>query len=187
MEKIGFFGGCFNPPTIAHLELAKLVLKNFDLDKIVFVPMNDLYNKLDLALGEHRLNMLKLLTKDEEKLEVSDFELKENKKFYAIDAFEYIDKNYDAEKYFIMGSDNYIKMSEWKDSEKFKKYNYIILDRLHEIKISDNVKIVSNNEFSNISSSKIRKMILEKKDFNQYVLPDVYRYIKQNKLYIKED
>lgn len=187
MKKTGFFGGCFNPPTIAHLELAKLAIKNFKLDKVVFVPMNDFYEKDELLPAYHRLNMLELLTKDEKNLEITDFELKSNKKIYAIEAFEYIDKNFEGKKIFIMGSDNYIKMKNWKDSDKFEKFNYIILDRLHEIEKSKNVELVSNNKFSGISSSKVRQLLQEGQEVNEFLTVDVCQYIKSNKLYLKED
>lgn len=187
MEKIGFFGGCFNPPTKAHIGLAKLVLEKFELDKVVFVPMNDCYNKPNLISSNHRLNMLKLLTKDEKNIEINDFELKSNKRLYAINAFEFIDKNYDGKKYFIMGSDNYINMKTWKDSYKFDKYEYIILDRFHNINLKQNIKLVSNNKFSEVSSSKVRNMLLEGKNPEDLLTPDVYEYIKANRLYIKED
>ena len=36
--KIGFFGGCFNPPTIAHIELAKKAIEIAGLDKLIFIP-----------------------------------------------------------------------------------------------------------------------------------------------------
>lgn len=186
MEKIGFFGGCFNPPTKAHIGLAKLVLKELNLDKIVFVPMNDYYEKPELVSENHRIKMLELLTKDETNIIVDDFEIKLNKKIYAIDAFEYIDKKYIGEKFFIMGSDNYIKMKNWKDAHKFEKYQYIILDRLHDIDLTENIKVVSNNQFSNISSSNARKIISEGEDASDYLTQPVYRYIKDNKLYIKE-
>ena len=48
MQKIGFFGGSFNPPTYAHLEVAKTALRQLNLDKVFFVPVGNLYNKPDL-------------------------------------------------------------------------------------------------------------------------------------------
>ena len=187
MEKIGFFGGCFNPPTIAHLELAKIVLQEFDLDKIVFVPMSDFYIKKGLISQEHRYNMLKLLTKDENDLEISNFEFNCQKRLYAIDAFKMIDEMYNCEKYFIMGSDNYINIENWKNFEELKKFNYIILDRLNQIKLDKNVKILKNKVFSKMSSSQVRNYIVEGKDVSEYIAQDVYKYIKQNKLYLKNE
>lgn len=46
--KIGFFGGCFNPPTIAHIELANIAIQVAGLDKLFFVPMGNCYKKDEL-------------------------------------------------------------------------------------------------------------------------------------------
>ena len=43
--KIGFFGGAFNPPTIAHINLVKEALKEYSFDAIYFVPVNNFYKK----------------------------------------------------------------------------------------------------------------------------------------------
>ena len=43
--KLGFFGGSFNPPTIAHYNLIKQALKEYNFDKVYFVPVNDYYKK----------------------------------------------------------------------------------------------------------------------------------------------
>ena len=117
MEKIGFFGGCFNPPTNIHIKIANNLIKTKKLDKVIFVPVNDSYIKSGLISAEHRLNMIKLAIKDNNKLEVDDIETKENKKLFAVDAFELINQKYSKnyEVYFIMGSDNFEKMSKWKD------------------------------------------------------------------------
>ena len=48
MEKIGFFGGCFNPVTKAHVELIREVIEKENLDKVYFVPMGDFYENQDL-------------------------------------------------------------------------------------------------------------------------------------------
>ena len=60
MKKIGFFGGCFNPPTNMHIKIANNLIKERKLDKVVFVPMNDLYKKEGLVEAKHRYDMLKL-------------------------------------------------------------------------------------------------------------------------------
>ena len=46
--KIGFFGGSFNPPTIAHLDLVKKAIQKYQLDKVYFVPVNNFYKKEEL-------------------------------------------------------------------------------------------------------------------------------------------
>lgn len=133
MKKVGFFGGCFNPPNYIHINIANNLIKEKKLDKVVFVPVNDYYKKKDLIEAKHRYNMLKLAIKDYNNLYVDDIEIKENRLLYATDIFKIIEKSEyskDNNIFFIMGSDNYNKMPKWKDYENIKdKYNYLIIER----------------------------------------------------------
>lgn len=167
--KIGFFGGSFNPPTKAHINLAKKALNICKLDKVIFVPMGDIYEKKGLVKAEHRYNMLKIVCEKEIGLEVSDLEIKAKEKMYAIDAFKLIEKAYPYdEKYYIIGADNFINLLNWKNSkELIEKYEYIVLERKNiDIKtyIEKNLKeyikkiyIIENEEHRNCSSSLFRQ------------------------------
>ncbi|MBO4815830.1 MAG: nicotinate-nicotinamide nucleotide adenylyltransferase [Clostridia bacterium] len=175
MKRIGFFGGCFNPPNTLHIEIANNLIKEGKLDKVVFVPVNNYYKKQGLIDEKHRYNMLKLAIKDYKNLEVDDIEIKESRILYAVDAFEiiknssFINRDDKDEVYFIMGSDNFIKMPMWKDYNKIKdKYKYIIIDR-------------NKND---ITSTKIREMIYrDDEDVKEFLNKDVYEYIVSNQLY----
>ncbi len=167
--KIGFFGGSFNPPTKAHISLAKKALKICKLDKVIFVPMGDSYEKEELEKAEDRYNMLKIVCKQEEGLEVSDLEIEKKEKMHAIDAFRLIEKIYpNDEKYYIIGADNFINLLDWKDSEELiKRYKYIVLERAEiDIKtyIEENLQkhmkyiwIIKNEEHKKCSSSLFRQ------------------------------
>lgn len=175
MERIGFFGGCFNPPTNIHINIAENLIKQGKLDKVVFVPVNDYYKKENLVEAKHRYNMLKLIVKNHPNLEVDDIEIKANRELFAVDAFEIIGDSPYATKCrkrdisLIMGSDNYNKMPTWKDYDKIKdKYKYIVIDR-------------DENE---ISSTQIRNMIKNNdKKVLEYLSEEVYYYIIENELY----
>lgn len=170
MKKVGFFGGCFNPPSIVHVELANNLINKKNLDKVIFVPVGDFYEKKDLVQAKHRYNMLKLAIKGYENLEIDDIELQEKSKLYAVDIFKLINEKYKNEDiYYIMGSDNFNKMNTWKDYERIKNYQYLVLER---------------NQDDCISSTKIRNMIRNKIDTSKYIRKEVYDYINQNNLYI---
>jgi len=188
--KIGFFGGCFNPPTIAHIALANKVLIETNLDKVIFVPVGDFYKKKELTSAKERYNMLKLVCDDLKNIEVSDIELDIKETLYAIDAFKLIEEKYrNDEIYFIMGADNFINLTKWKaGKELIEKYKYIVLERdnidieeyvtnnLKEYK--NKIKIVKNEEYGDFSSSMFR----ENNDFS--IVPNnVLKYIKENNLY----
>ena len=119
MKKIGFFGGSFNPPTLAHFEIVKSALKEFNLDKVIVVPMGDKYEKQDLISFEDRYNMLLKMFENEEKVEISRMQANQKEVSYAIDCFSKIDKDYSSdERYFIMGLDNFSKIETWKERKK---------------------------------------------------------------------
>lgn len=186
--KIGFFGGAFNPPTIAHYNLAKGAIKNYNLDKIYFVPVNDYYNKMELIDIDKRIDMLKLVCSFGTNMEVLEIEKYIPKKLEAIDIFQIIEKAYiNDDIYFLMGEDNYKKMSKWKDYSSLKKYKYIIFQRKdkEELIINDeNVLYMKDSENIKVSSSLIRTKLRNSEDISDLVCIDVGKYILDNKLYI---
>lgn len=175
MKKIGFFGGCFNPPTNKHIRIANKLIEEGKLDKVIFVPVNDYYKKENLAQAKHRYNMLQLATKNYDNLEVDDIEIKENRQLCAVDVFEIIGDGSHTTKcckgdiFLIMGSDNYEKMPTWKDYDIIKdKYNYIIIER----------------DKNDVSSTQVRQMIKNNdKKVTEYLPKEVYEYIIKNELY----
>ncbi len=196
MSRIGFYGGSFNPPTKAHIELAKKVIKECNLDKVIFVPVGDLYQKEGMAKGIHRYNMLEIASIREDNLQVSDIEIRETKNYKTIEIFEILKNQYKKEEiYFIMGADNLEKLPFWYESNMLvSNYNYIILDRgLTKTKdiiennelLKRNEKrftIINNVEFYDCSSTRIREQI--KKGENPDNLDDgVYNYIRENNIY----
>lgn len=170
-NRIGFFGGSFNPVTNAHLNLIKEVIERENLSKVYFVPMGDFYEKKELIPSKYRIEMLNIALKNEPQMDTLNISNK-TQKTYAIDSFQKIDQEFaGVERFFIMGSDNYQKMNSWKDSEKLMKdYNYIILDR-------------NTGNMKDISSSMVRKKIQSEEDYEHLIPDQVATYIKQNNLY----
>lgn len=199
-KRYGFFGGGFNPPTYAHIELAKQVMKQMQLEKLFFVPVGNLYQKPELIDEIHRYEMLKLVTDKKVGLEVSTIELKQKKSLSTIDAFHLIQKTYwESENFFIMGIDNLKKLPSWKDAvELIENFQYVILNRgteeaervLEENELlrknKNQFSILENKEFAWYHSGEIREKIKQGKT-NQAALltnPKVIDYILKHKLYV---
>lgn len=189
MEKIGFFGGCFNPPSNIHINLAKELVKNKLLDKVVFVPVGDYYKKQSLIDAKHRYNMLLLACNDCNYFDVEDVDVKSKKTLYASDTFKLIYDKYNSESveiYFIMGSDNFAKMSTWKDyDEIIKLYRYVVIERPNykENVNQSNIIYYKLEQKEDMSATKIRNLIKNKKETTLYLNNKVAEYIKENKLY----
>ena len=141
MEKSGIavFVGSFNPPTIAHISLAKQVLAKMDnLEKVILVPVSTRYNKNGLASDEIRFNMLEQICAKEPGLEVSRLELDSDKQLYTIETLRKIkQQNPDKQIYFVLGTDNLKELETWpKVYELLSGFNFILLKR-DEDSVSD--------------------------------------------------
>lgn len=171
--EIGFFGGCFNPVTVAHIKLIEDVIERYKLDKVYFVPMGDNYQKAELIDLKYRKEMIELATKNHKKMDILNILTDKKERTHAIDTFKVIDEMFkDVKKFFIMGSDNYKNMKNWKNSDELlNNYSYIILDRNSE------------SETKNISSSLVRKKVKSEESIEKLVPDMVKDYIIKNKLY----
>lgn len=198
MQKIGFFGGSFNPITKAHINLSIDIINKYKLDKIVFVPVGDYYEKKELINEKHRYNMIKTAINTYSNLEVSDIELNHKEKIYAKDIFKMLKNIYAKDDiYFIIGADNLCKMTTWLNIEELMQYNYIIIERddidcdniINSNSILKRYKnhfnIINNRKYNNFSSTLVRNKIKENNinDITNYIFEGTYEYIKENKLY----
>lgn len=198
MKNYGFFGGSFNPVTKAHVELAIEIVKKFKLNKVIFVPVGDNYQKKNLINEKHRYNMLKIATNKYQELEISDIELNQNKNLTTLEAFQKIEKHYEkVKKYYIIGADNLYKMVASEDLETLAStYTYIVIQRgvidAKEIIKSNpilkenekNFYIMENIKHNDTSSTHVRNNIENgNKDIDLNLQKEVLAYIEKNKLY----
>ena len=193
--KIGIFGGSFNPPHKMHKHIVISLIKKHYVDKVIFVPTGSKYKyKNNLLSDKVRLEMLELMCKDNNNLEVSDYELKE-KVVYTYETLDYFKNKYkNDEIYFICGTDNLSYIDKWQRGKYLlSNYKLLIIKRnsfeitsiLEKYKdYKDNI-IVTDIEENEISSTKIREMIYNNKRAETYLDKDVSDYITRNKLYIK--
>ena len=79
MERIGIFGGTFNPVHIGHIQAAKQALTALHLDRVLLIPDHIAPHK-ELPTGsptpQQRLDMLRIAVQDCPGLEISDIELR---------------------------------------------------------------------------------------------------------------
>lgn len=163
-------------------------MKKYSLDKVIFVPVGNYYEKENLIDAKHRYNMLELWAEDYEEIEVEKIAIESKIKLYASDTFKLIKEKYkDNEIFFIMGSDNFRKMPTWKNHEELiTKYNIIVIERERKKIRKENPENIIEyipEKLATIDSTKIRNMIKNNENPERYLNPKVYKYIKQNKLY----
>ena len=191
--KIGVFGGSFNPPHKMHLNIGLELVNKQYVDKVIYVPTGSKYKyKNNLLPDKNRLEMLEILTKTQEYLDVNDYELKDEV-VYTCETLAYFKDLYpNDEIYFICGADNLSYIDKWKNGEDIlNNYKIIAMKRKGEdieellkkfVAYQNNI-IVADVEQQDISSTDIREKLKNKENVLGVLDKDVYEYIRKNKLY----
>ncbi len=156
---IALFGGSFDPPHIGHEQIVYSVLEKINLDKLIVVPtfLNPFKIKSHFSPND-RLLLIKDLFKDEKKVEVSDFEILQNKATPSIQTVDYLKKKYSPENiYLIIGADNIKSLHLWKDFDKLKQLvTFIIISRDGYEEKNDIIQFINIKLDINISSTTLR-------------------------------
>ena len=125
VQKIGLFGGSFDPIHLGHVEIAQMAIKEIPLDILVVMPAGKAPHKNGAFFSDElRLKMTQAAMADlnDDRIVVSDWELKQaqvnGKTSFTVDTMRYLKKKYPgAELYLILGTDMFNTLSTWKDPE----------------------------------------------------------------------
>ncbi|MCL1991055.1 MAG: nicotinate (nicotinamide) nucleotide adenylyltransferase [Defluviitaleaceae bacterium] len=188
---IAVFGGAFNPPTLAHEQIAKHVLNLPGIEKLLFVPVGDHYEKVGLISADHRMQMLEILIEKLPGASLSKVEVEAKRALKSIETLEQLQLDYPGvDLAFVMGADNLLQLMNWHHHERFiQTVKIMILNRGHvDVSrfISDHFEaavdrfiIVNDFEKMVISSSTFRADQTKK----DHVRPEIDAYIQQHRLY----
>lgn len=132
-ERIGLFGGTFNPIHLGHLKAAGIVRDRFLMDKVFFIPsFIPPHKKSDeVAAPEHRLHMVRLALHENSQFIPSSIEIDAGGESYSVITLAKIRKSYSqALVFFILGIDAFLEIETWKDyREVLKNCFFIIISR----------------------------------------------------------
>ena len=213
MNKIGIFGGTFNPIHYGHLRTALEVKEHFSLDKVLFIPSYIPPHKSsdDIIPSDKRLFMTIMAVSNYEGFAISDIEISREDVSYSIDTVNAIKEEYgDARLSFIIGADAFFDINSWnRYDELMFLCDFIVMtrpgtvlkepgelfpepvgsrfryDKLCNLYESDKGNRIFFHDVTelDISSTKIRKLCKMKSSI-KYLLPEkVEKYIEEHSLY----
>ena len=122
MERIGIYGGTFNPPHLGHIGAARCAANALGLDRLLVIPDRIAPHKqipADSPTPEQRLEMLQISLANESGVEVSDLELKREGVSYTYQTVEQLRETYpEARLYLLMGTDMFTSFHQWRNPEQ---------------------------------------------------------------------
>ncbi len=197
MERIGIFGGSFDPPHIGHIQAARQAMEALNLDRLLMIPArNAPHKKGSVVAAEHRLAMLRLAAQGVGNAEVSDLELRREGASYTVDTVTQVRAMYpNAEIFLLMGSDMFLSFHNWKCPENILSQASLAVfyrgDKGEKAKVEEKkcqmeaeghrVHLVKNTVLE-ISSTQLRRM-LAFHCADEFLPSGVGDYIREQGLY----
>ena len=147
MQRIGIYGGSFNPVHFGHIGLAKWIIENSDLDELWFLvsPNNPLKSVQSLAPEQERLAAVQQAIQDIPRLKASDFEFALPRPSYTANTLRALQQAYpDYEFTLIIGEDNLSIFHQWREYE-FILANFRLFVYPRHTKEPHNASDIQNN------------------------------------------
>ena len=197
-ERVGLFGGTFDPPHLGHLILASEAQAQLELTRLLWTVTPDPPHKQDQTITPllHRLAMVRLAIGDNPLFELSDVELTRPGPHYTIDTIRLLAEEHPgAEIVPILGGDSLNDLPTWHQPREivYAAHWVGVMRRpgeetdLQELErelpgLSAKVHYV-DAPLLEIASREIRNRAATGKPFRYYLPEAVYEYIEKHNLY----
>lgn len=205
-NKIGIYGGTFNPVHRGHEFAALQFCRLYSLDELLIIPaLIPPHKQTDETPAEYRLNMCRLAfeTRNMNNIIVSDIETASGEISYTFNTLNKLKKIYggECEFLFLIGADMFFCLDKWyRYEELFDLCTFVVTkrsrsDATEEAEERMNIlkkgfvknfgaKIeMADIKYLDISSTIVRDMIRNGDDISEFVSPEVIKFIQDNNLY----
>jgi nicotinate-nucleotide adenylyltransferase len=195
-NRIGVFGGTFDPVHNGHLAIARAVREELNLDKILFIAVADqwLRDNPPVAPAKDRFRMVELAVENSEFFEASDVDIVRGGSTYTVDTLSDLRRLFgdEVELKLIVGVDSALSMDRWDRAEELGTYGKVVvvgrpglvfepdsLDSSHPAKGAEYVE----GPMIDVSATRVRELIRSDDSIEQLVPEPVSEYIAKNGLY----
>ena len=127
MNKLGLFGGSFDPIHNGHLHIARAFADELVLDSVIFLPAGEPYHKnATSASAAQRLAMVEAAIADDSRFAASDVDMVRGGATYSVDTVQIFRQHFaDAELWWLMGMDSLLQLHTWKNWRTFARLTNI--------------------------------------------------------------
>jgi nicotinate-nucleotide adenylyltransferase len=191
MERIGLFGGSFDPVHLGHLLVAQAAREELKLDRIFFIPAAQSPFKTDAKSTPpaERLKMLRIALVGNSHSEVDEQEIKRGGVSYTIETVrDYAQRFANAKLFYLIGADHVAQLPKWRDANELANLvEFLIIPRPGQPKVE--IPTPFRGEFLGgfplgVSSSQIRARVKAGLPVENLVPTSVAEEIRNNRLYL---
>lgn len=116
---MGVFGGTFDPPHLGHAIVANDLVERLGLDRLLIVPAPRPPHRGTVLGPDVRLDLVRRVFEDADRIEVSDLEFGRSGPSYAVDTLEEVGRRFPgAELTMVIGVDQLAVIDTWHEWER---------------------------------------------------------------------
>ena len=187
-QRLGIFGGTFDPVHHGHLILARDAIEHFELDRMLFVPAAVSPHRIDCppaAAAEHRVEMLRAATQDEARFEVDACEIQRPPPSYTIDTVTHIKSRHpDAALHLLIGADQFLQLASWHRLAELKALvTFVVFTRANAAGETVETGHPRLRRRLDISATELRKRVASGLSLRYLVPGAVAQYVENHQLY----
>ncbi len=190
-QRIGIFGGTFDPPHIGHLVTAADVAHRLALDRMLMVVANDPWQKRGVrppTPALDRLAMVSAAVKGVERLEASDIEIRRGGPSYTADTLAELRASYPGcEAFIVLGSDAAVGLPTWERVEEVRDHATVtVVDRPGSppwAGLGGFTSVVVEVPRLDVSSTDLRRRVADGRPIDFLVPPPVASLIARSSIY----
>lgn len=191
MQRIGLFGGSFDPVHSGHLLLAQAAIEELGLTRLCFILAAQSPFKVgqNFAPAEARLQMLRLALAGRTNCEVDEQEINRGGVSFAIDTVrDYRLRFPEAELFYLVGADHVANLPKWREaSELAKLAEFAVIPRpgAEAITLPPPFRRRTLQGFTfGVSASQIRARVKAGQTIEHLVPALVAEAVRNNQLYL---
>lgn len=203
-QRLGIFGGSFDPVHYAHLLLAESCREQCPLDEVWLLPAASAPHKLQRTptSSRHRIQMLQLAIGGHPKLKVSTLEIERGGISYTYQTLEALHRQLpDTELFFLMGADSLVDLPTWREPQRVLELAVPVVvrragsadlsfDPLRELVDPDRLALFERSQVTmpiiELSSTDLRERTANGQSIRYRTPRAVEKYIESNGLYRNE-
>ena len=208
-NRLGVFGGTFNPIHLGHIQTVNQAAKLLTLDNVALLPANIPPHKEQPSIDlTHRLAMLEAVCKQHSRFYIEDFELQQECTSFTVKTLTVLKaKQPNQALFFFIGMDSLVSFHRWFEHQEILNLCHLVVSTrpgysINQVEESVSASTISFNAFNQLAepessghiilmpdlhidtaSSTIRDMIQKNQKVDHLLSPDVLQYIKSHNLY----
>lgn len=199
VERIGIYGGSFNPPHTGHLHAARQAVETLGLSRLLMIPTGVAPHKelpADSPTPQQRLEMLRIAVGSDPNLTVSDLEIRQETVSYTCDTVQALRQSHpSAQLILLMGTDMFLSFESWKNPEQILQNAALgvfyrgqpgeeaaVQAQKEKLEAMGAKVYVLENPVTDISSTQLRRMLVFR-CADEFLPEGVADYIRAHHLY----